>query len=234
MKFKDRAAILREFEKDFTAKVTRQGDTRTVEVSRLTRYQLPQTKRTLPVHHAGENPYTIADNLKYESSYNIAHVTPEKPLKTANMKVKALIGHQNFGRTTQYADDIGDVLPKHSESKDARYFQTTSDTFYNALPSDTKAKWAVNPPPEKGDDERFIGSYPAKLNPNAPELGPFYGNSRHFFRDSKWEKDSFDPTKREDLPRGKCGARGELTRHPGESGSLAVGSVWADEYSAAT
>ena len=53
MKFKDRAAILREHEKEFTAKVTRQGDTRIVEVSRLTRHQLPQTKRTLPVHHAG-------------------------------------------------------------------------------------------------------------------------------------------------------------------------------------
>lgn len=46
----------------------------------------------------------------------------------------------------------------------------------------------------------------------------------------KLYKDSYTMDKSPTVPSGRCGLRGELTRHPGESGSVYGVSTFVDEY----
>ena len=232
-----REPFLREFEADFckgpSVRDATASDGATAQkirhLPRLVKYREVDTKRTLPVHFAGDKPYECSKNLKYNTTYGMT--MKGEANSTVTHHKKCMVGTANFSRSVnrmapRETDDA--VLPSHPEGNDARYFETTNESMYQTLPQKTLDGWEKDPPKEKGNDDRFMGSYPATLNPNAPDKGPFFSNSRHFFRTSQWHKDSYDRTVRADLPRGKCGARGELVRHPGESGGQKGASVWLD------
>ena len=102
--------------------------------------------------------------------------------------------------------------------------------MYGKNPDSVRDKWSSKPLPEKGNDDRFIGGYAAKCNPNDEYNRPFYGDSRYFFKTGSIEKDSYEKSMFAAQPRGKCGARGELVRAPDESGAILGTSIWADEY----
>ena len=225
-----REPFLREIEADFCQGPSMRDATasdanpKLVHLPRLVKYREVDTKRTLPVHFAREKPYS-----KYNTTYGMT--MKGEANSTVTHHKKSMVGTANFSRSVtrmapRETDDA--VLPSHPESDDARYFETTNESMFQTLPQKTLGSWEKDPPKEKGNDDRFMGSYPAKLNPNAPEKGPFFSNSRHFFHTCQWDKDSYDRTVRADLPLGKCGARGELVRHPGESGGQKGASVWLD------
>ena len=146
---------------------------------------------------------------------------------------KKKITTQNLGktiRTQRILQNGDDLLPKHPPSKDAKYFETSNSIMYGKNPDSVRDKWTSRPLPEKGNDDRFIGGYAAKCNPNDEYNRPFYSESRYFFKTGSIEKDSYEKSMFAAQPRGKCGARGELVRAPEESGAILGTSVWADEY----
>ena len=121
---------------------------------------------------------------------------------------KKKITTQNLGktiRTQRILQNGDDLLPKHPPSKDAKYFETSNSIMYGKNPDSVRDKWTSRPLPEKGNDDRFIGGYAAKCNPNDEYNRPFYSESRYFFKTGSIEKDSYEKSMFAAQPRGKCG-----------------------------
>ena len=72
-----REPFLREIEADFCQGPSMRDATasdanpKLVHLPRLVKYREVDTKRTLPVHFAGEKPYECSKNLKYNTTYGM-------------------------------------------------------------------------------------------------------------------------------------------------------------------
>ena len=197
----------------------------------LERHDWPDSRRTLPILSKGEDAKSAMYLTTYKSTMPES-IASNKSLGKGSAK-KFLVNRLNLGNTVRTPRVLGngdDLLPRHPPTKDAKYLETTNGMMYGKNPEQVRKNWQSNPPPERGNDERFIGGFAAKCNPNDHSKRPFYGDSRYFFRNSRIEKDSYDTHMFTAQPRGKCGARGELVRLPDESGSTMGATVWADEY----
>ena len=122
---------------------------------------------------------------------------------------------------------FGSALPAHDAGHDERLFTTTSGDFYASKVE--LARTQGRPPPEQADDARFIGGYPACINPNDPAKGAIHSAKHSFHKKSRLHHDTYDQGKTYDT-RGRAGQRGGLVRRPDETGAKVGASVWADEY----
>ena len=194
----------------------------------LNRHEWPDSRRTLPI-------LSDDDESRFTSTYKATSMETIEQKKSLGKDSgrKFLVNRLNLGntvRTQRILQNGDDLLPRHPLSKDAKYFETSNSIMYGKNPDAVRDKWTSKPLPEKGNDNRFIGGYAAKCNPNDEYNRPFYGDSCYFFKTGSIEKDSYEESMFAPQPRGKCGARGELVRAPDESGAILGTSVWADEY----
>ncbi|QDZ24884.1 hypothetical protein HOP50_15g74270 [Chloropicon primus] len=204
------------------------GEGQSERLEHLTRHARPDSRRTLPI-------LSDDDESRFTSTYkaNSMETIQQKKFHGKDSGRKLLVNRLNLGktiRTQRVLQNGDDLLPKHPPSKDAKYFETSNSIMYGKDPDSVRDKWDFKPLPEKGNDNRFIGGYAAKCNPNDEYHRAFYGDSRYFFKTGSIEKDSYAKSMFAAQPRGKCGARGELVRAPDESGAILGTSVWADEY----
>ncbi len=120
------------------------------------------------------------------------------------------------------------TLPRQSKDEGLRYFETTNHYMFDRLPGDYNSR---PPPPEQGDDKRFIGGYPGSKNPNVVGKGKVVSTTHLFHARKTLQRDSWNTETSVEPPRGSYGSRGELVRVPEEAGSLGTSStIWADEY----
>ena len=88
-----REPFLREIEADFCQGPSMRDATasdanpKLVHLPRLVKYREVDTKRTLPVHFAGEKPYECSKNLKYNSFQIIAIVLEEERSDSSHHRV---------------------------------------------------------------------------------------------------------------------------------------------------
>lgn len=208
-------------------------------IPRLTRHRLPETKRCIPVHNpiAKETPY-IAAPQDFTTTNQAVHAAESQYVPT--IKRPIMVATKNFTKTvfadrtlqgTATTKGYGSTLPSHTPEEHATYYETTNQAFYDRKPAEVRTMHAADPLPEKGDDMRFVGGYPASVNPNKPEAGPQYQISKAFNMTKSLTAGFMDESAGEDTqPRGKAGARHEITQEPAESGSLYGQSVYLDVY----
>eukprot|EP00873_Tetraselmis_striata_P019689 jgi/Tetstr1/439953/TSEL_003019.t1 len=236
--FKERERFLREQDPDLV-EVASSEAARNMPVPRLTRHRLPGTKRCIPVHisTSKETPYVAAPqdftttNQAVQAAQSQYASTVRKPtlMATKNFSNAIFTDRTLRGQTT--AKGYGATLPSHRPEEHATYFETTNQYFYDRKPMAAQELYQTDPLPEKGDDARYIGGYPASVNPNKPGAGPQYQSSKAFnmtksltagFRDS-----ANGP---ETQVRGKAGARHALEQDPVEGGAPYGQSVFLDVY----
>ena len=184
-------ATLREFEPALSMIVPPKGNQaeRFATVPRTYRQPAPSTARALPDYSVG---------AKYETSSADQAGWARPPRSTAAHK--PMVGMRQFGEIHKRGGgtvggevaapapgSFGSVLPAHDPGHDARHFATTNDDFYNKRVELARTQGV--PPPEQADDTRFIGGYPAAINPNHPAKGAIHSAKHSFHKKSKLEGD---------------------------------------------
>mmetsp|Transcript_26431 Transcript_26431/g.50191 ORF Transcript_26431/g.50191 Transcript_26431/m.50191 type:complete len:273 (+) Transcript_26431:111-929(+) len=188
------------------------------------RHELPKTSRTMPAD---------VKHRDFTSTYNAMMKGDQQPPRTQKL-VKMVQGSNYYHEVhtlrkhpTLPEKGFGGVLPTHPNTHNKVYFDTTYKAFFEDKPAEARAQPG---PPEQGDDSRYVGGYAACLNPNAPDKGQVFSDSRGFFYTQSLPRDTKDQVLREEPPRGKIGSRGELIRDPKEAGSKSELSTYKDEY----
>eukprot|EP00239_Pterosperma_sp_CCMP1384_P011201 CAMPEP_0197860874 /NCGR_PEP_ID=MMETSP1438-20131217/36540_1 /TAXON_ID=1461541 /ORGANISM="Pterosperma sp., Strain CCMP1384" /LENGTH=272 /DNA_ID=CAMNT_0043477879 /DNA_START=62 /DNA_END=880 /DNA_ORIENTATION=+ len=188
------------------------------------RHTLPGSKRTIP-QQVDELDYTTTYKAMMDGEQN--HVAPPATVKLVHETNFYKEVHTSRNHEAKPANGFGGVLPSHPPSHKQTYFETTNQAMYDRIPKEVKAK---PPPPEQGNDSRYLGGYAASHNPNNTGKGQVYSDSRSFYYTRQLPRDSLDTFVAEEPPRGRAGARGHLVRVPDESGSKKGTHTWADEY----
>ena len=175
----------------------------------------------------------------FQSDYSRASQEVGVPgeVSTGAKPRRRMVTTQNFSaqisqpRRTELRPTVGGfdaTLTRGASFEEER--TTTFQRFHVLAPERAKRGPA---PPEKGDDERAVGGYPARVNPVRPDAA-VYSTSRAFFIKNATDRDFLDNTR--DTTSlgsgigGRCGARGPLVRNAGEAGCRNAPSVWADDY----
>ena len=175
----------------------------------------------------------------FQSDYSRASQEVGVPgeVSTGAKPRRRMVTTQNFSaqisqpRRTELRPTVGGfdaTLTRGASFEEER--TTTFQRFHVLAPERAKRGPA---PPEKGDDERAVGGYPARVNPVRPDAA-VYSTSRAFFIKNATDRDFLDNTR--DTTSlgsgigGRCGARGPLGRNAGEAGCRNAPSVWADDY----
>jgi len=192
----------------------------------LVRHAQPTSTRVLRAHTTNpKDQYATTNTLTHKGEQNKA--PPPKVVKMVAQKNYYNEVHTDRTHPTLPQSGFGSVLPKHPPNYGESYFETTTGHFFQKKVAEGKAK---PPPPEQGDDKRWVGGYPASHNPNAADRGEVYSNAKTFNHTPQFPQDTLDTCVNTEPPRGKVGSRGHLVRTPLEAGSKYGSHVWADEY----
>ena len=175
----------------------------------------------------------------FQSDYSRASQEVGVPgeVSTGAKPRRRMVTTQNFSaqisqpRRTELRPTVGGFDATLTRGESFEEERTTTFQRFRVLAPERAKRGPV--PPEKGDDERAVGGYPARVNPVRPDAA-VYSTSRAFFIKNATDRDFLDNTR--DTTSlgsgigGRCGARGPLVRNAGEAGCRNAPSVWADDY----
>ncbi|GAQ90568.1 hypothetical protein KFL_006570030 [Klebsormidium nitens] len=151
-----------------------------INIPHYTRFNQPDTKeRILPSASAATGGPAESSSTFYQKA--VLEPRPEPKPKTRPMVNKANIHEIHQPRATGAPlEGYGATLPGHKKESDpSQRWVTTNQRMYVDDPAKARLR---PPPPDKLDDERFVGGLPASCNPNFPEKGRLLPTDRTFFR----------------------------------------------------
>ncbi|GMH40734.1 hypothetical protein BSKO_08638 [Bryopsis sp. KO-2023] len=202
--------IVRPYESDCDAVVgfnTVQGQYPFGKTPRLQRHKKPATTRTIPQDFLEGDPmhsrHYSTTKLEADSHLHEVQLPVRKPSMLTTKSLSKTIHANRTTKRQHPLEGFGQTLPRHKKDEFGAHFDTTNGDMYIIAPKLAKESNPLMYPPV--DRSRFM-----------------QGSLRRDLLDHQ-------RTGRE-IPRGKCGTRGELVRHPEESGNVYGNSTWVDEF----